>query len=76
MCEICRQMPCHPRCPNYDPSPWTVYKCAWCGEGILDGEEYIETNKGQIHYDCVSEMTTRELLKELDVEVETASLDI
>lgn len=42
MCEICRQNPCHPRCPNA-PEPTPVYECEWCKEPILDGEEYLDT---------------------------------
>lgn len=72
MCMICRQTPCPPRCPNFDPAPWTVYTCEECREGILDGEEYIETTTGYIHKDCAEGMTLTELCKALGVEIRTA----
>lgn len=72
MCSICRQNPCHPRCPNYDPAVDTVYTCEECGEGILDGEEYIETMTGYLHTDCASGMTLSELTKALGVDIQIA----
>lgn len=47
MCEICRQIPCHSRCPNYVPLKTTHY-CSICGDGIYDGEDYIENQDGNI----------------------------
>lgn len=53
MCSICNHIPCHSRCPNYKP-PKADYYCSVCGEGILDGEKYIENlNNEYIHYDCI-----------------------
>ena len=52
MCEICGHMNCHSRCPNYIP-PKAIHYCSICGEGIYDGEEYIENDDGEYaHYDC------------------------
>ena len=68
MCEFCRQIPCHPRCPNADEPKFDHY-CPICGNGIYEGEEYIENDDGEcIHYDCP---TTRELVKFLGYEVQT-----
>lgn len=67
MCSICRQSPCHPRCPNYAP-PKASHYCSFCGEGILDGEEYIENIDGEYrHYDCFN--STRALVEWLGCEV-------
>ena len=61
MCEICRQNPCHSRCPNYTPSK-AIHYCSICGVGIFDGEEYIENQDGEHrHYDCLLGM--RELVE-------------
>lgn len=52
LCSICRQNPCHPRCPNHIPLKATHY-CSICGDGIYEGEEYIENLDGEYrHYDC------------------------
>ena len=68
MCEICRNYPCHPRCPNYIP-PKASHYCSICNEGIFNGEEYIENDDGEyIHYDCP---TARQLAKFLGYEIKT-----
>lgn len=72
MCMICRQTLCHPRCPNFDPTPYEVYKCEECDEAIMDGEEYIETITGYVHTECAEGMTLPELCKALGVDVHTA----
>lgn len=53
MCEICRQFPCHPRCPNYStPQPRII--CCYCDEGIYQGERYLDNEQGEyIHEDCI-----------------------
>ena len=50
-CEYCGQLlGHHPRCPLYKPIKSTLY-CSSCGEGIRDGEEYIENADGEcIHW--------------------------
>ena len=70
MCDICRRVIGHDsRCPNYIPSRTNHY-CVSCGEGIYDGEEYIENLDGEYrHYDCFH--GTRELLEWLGYKVKT-----
>ena len=34
MCDVCRQSPCDPRCPNA-PEPEAVYKCRNCGRRLI-----------------------------------------
>ena len=72
ICSVCRQTPCHPRCPNYDPKQDAVYVCSDCGEYILEGEEYIETLAGPIHADCAEGMILSELLTLLGERILTA----
>ena len=37
MCEECRCLPCHPRCPNA-PEPRAVYVCSGCSQDIYEGD--------------------------------------
>lgn len=69
MCEICRQHPCHPRCPNYEP-PKTSYYCSICDEGIYDWEEYVENdNYEYAHLECVD--TVREFANFMKIDIQT-----
>lgn len=69
ICEICRQIPCHPSCPNYVP-PQATHHCSICKEGIYEGEEYIENDLGRYaHMDCF--YGTRDLLEWLECEIKT-----
>ena len=56
MCEICRKTPCHPRCPNA-PEPKPVERCCLCGEGICEGDEYLNTKDGCECKDCKKKKT-------------------
>ena len=69
MCSICKQYPCHPRCPNYIP-PKASHCCYICNEEIYGGEEYIENDDGEYaHWDCVD--YGRDLAKFLGYEIKT-----
>ena len=69
MCRECRQTPCHPSCPNYQ-KPIRQLFCSKCREEILDGEEYIENDDGDIrHYECFN--YHRELANWLGYDVKT-----
>lgn len=73
ICDLCRQNPCHVRCPNYTPPKATHY-CSICGEGIYDGEEYIENDYGDYrHYECFYGM--RDLLEWLGYKIKTMEDD-
>ena len=68
MCQLCNSYPCDSRCPNHIPK--ATYYCSSCGEGIRDGEEYIEYADGEcIHWDCFRSM--RDLLEFLGYEILT-----
>mgnify|MGYP002424049693 FL=1 len=73
MCEICGRMIDHdPRCPNYIPRKASHY-CSSCGNGIYDGEEYIENLDGEYrHYECFHGM--RDLLEWLGFEIKMMEL--
>ena len=68
-CEYChRDCDHHPRCP-LAPEPKSYGKCEACGEGIYEGEEYIENDNGKyIHLDCPSALY---MAKFLGYEVKT-----
>lgn len=57
MCEICRQYPCHPRCPNA-PEPKPAAYCRLCNEPLYVGDEHFEG----ICKECLDDMTTSEWL--------------
>ncbi len=69
-CDICGRTIGHDsRCPNYSPKKATNY-CSSCGNGIYDGEEYIENSDGECwHYDCIHGI--RGLLEWLGCEIKT-----
>ena len=48
-CHHCGQSPHSARCPSYVDKP--VYVCDNCGEGIFDGEVYLEV-AGTILCEC------------------------
>lgn len=71
MCAICHQSPCDCRCPNA-PEPAALYTCAECGEGILQGDEYVEENGKKYHIDCLDGMNIKGVLKVFGIDVKTA----
>ena len=69
MCQLCRSYPCNFRCPNY-VSPKATNYCSICNEGIYDGEEYIENDRGKYaHWECFDR--DRDLVKWLGYEIKT-----
>lgn len=74
MCNLCFCNPCSRRCPNYIP-PNPSHYCSICGEGIHEGEEYIENDDGEFrHFECFFGL--RELLEWLGHEVKTMEDEI
>lgn len=69
-CEYCRGIYEHDaRCPLYK-EPKHVHCCSACGQGILDGEEYIVNDDGEYrHYECFYGM--KDLLEWLGYEIKT-----
>jgi len=56
MCDICRQSPCHPRCPN-TPGLIPVFICSGCGEDIYEGEDVYHLLGEQYCERCIEEST-------------------
>ena len=68
MCQLCNSYPCDSRCPNHIPK--ATHYCSSCGEGIRDGEEYIENEDAEcIHSECFTSM--KDLLEFLGYEILT-----
>lgn len=64
MCSICgRHDATHDyRCPYYSP-PRPKYLCCYCGEGIYQGERYLDNEQGEyIHEDCVGCLGTDQII--------------
>ncbi len=75
MCSVCRQYPCHSRCPNYTP-PQTIHFCSVCNNGIYDGEEYIVNPDGEhAHYDCLTDLSYRAMIEWLGGEIRNMEED-
>lgn len=45
MCEICRSVPCNPRCPNA-ADPKTRGVCVNCHEGLREDDTYFSDADG------------------------------
>lgn len=71
MCMVCRQSPCHSRCPNA-PEPVAKYECCECYEGIYEGDKYFDGPEGYICENCLDDKTAREVLELLDEQLKIA----
>ena len=69
-CNYClRDYGHNPRCPLYKDKK-SYYYCSICGDGILEGEEYIENDCGEYaHWECVD--YGRDLARFLGYEIKT-----
>ena len=69
-CNYClRDYGHNSRCPLYKDKK-SYYYCSICGDGILEGEEYIENENGEYrHWECFDGM--RDLLEWLGYEIKT-----
>ena len=74
MCDICRQSPCHPQCPNA-PDPPTVYVCKSCGDPIVVGDEYYEFDGDYYHEECFEDNATAILVEQCGATRGTAEED-
>lgn len=72
MCMICRQNPCHPRCPNA-PEPEPIMRCIECGDGIYADDKSYDAGHGSICKECMDEKSTSEILELLGDEFSVAS---
>ena len=69
-CNYClRDYGHNPRCPLYKENKSSHY-CSVCGDGILEGEEYIKNDCGEYaHWECVD--YGRDLSRFLGYEIKT-----
>ena len=69
-CKYClRDYEHDPRCPLYKDKK-SYHHCSICGDGILEGEEYIENDCGEYaHWECVD--YGRDLARFLGYEIKT-----
>lgn len=65
-CEYCMDCNCSSVCPNKD-EPLYEYTCVNCKEPVYQGKEYLDTLKGYICKECISDMSSLEVLNYLDV---------
>lgn len=72
MCEICRQVPCHPRCPNA-PEPKAVHECDRCGCGIYEGDKFFDGSEEYICKDCIENMSATEFMEIIGEKLKSAS---
>ena len=66
MCMLCRQQPCVDRCPNCETEK-EIMRCAGCGSGIYEREEYIVLHARTFHVECVSELDVVDVLKSFGI---------
>ena len=57
MCYECRQIPCHPRCPNAGEPPIVCY-CDTCGDVIRDGDVMFVIDNYRFCEDCIEDSRT------------------
>ena len=73
MCSICNSTPCLRGCPNRMPSSEEIFDtCIACEESILEGQQYINTEKGYMHWECFLELGIYEQVDLLGGSIYTA----
>jgi hypothetical protein len=50
----------------------TIFTCDKCGNGICEGDEYVDIDGEHYHIDCLTEMSIREVVKLFGYRVEEA----
>lgn len=71
MCSICGHNPCLPGCPNA-PEPKAVHRCSECGDGIYEGDRYLEVGGDFYCEYCLDDMSKETLLDICGYEMKTA----
>ena len=74
MCSVCCMSPCHPRCPNAD-EPKAIYKCSFCEESIVEGDEYYELDGEYYHDECFEDNALEFIIEKLGVTKRTAEVE-
>lgn len=75
MCAVCRQYPCHSRCPNA-PEPEPIKICCQCEGGLFEGEKYFKSPDGPICEECLHDMNGTDLLEMLGETMKTVESEV
>lgn len=71
MCYICGSAPHDVRCPFYSDA--SLDKCSVCGNGIYKGQKYFDFKNERIHYHCIKDLSSMEILDVLEIQPKTNS---
>ena len=71
MCDICHHSPCLHGCPN-EPDAEAVYTCSFCGEDIVEGDEYVEFDHEYYHENCFDDAAPNILIDNEDASIHHA----
>lgn len=74
MCSVCHKIPCDSRCPNA-PDPVAVYTCKYCGEDIVEGDEYVMIDDDYYHDECFMDCAAGILLEQFGAVKGVAEVD-
>ena len=69
MCDVCRQYPCPPQCPDYTDTRQAVGICSVCGCEVLTCDGLFRIGDEVIHADCVQRFTPEEVFDLLEISV-------
>lgn len=71
ICPYCFSNPHISGCPNA-PKPKHIYTCKCCGEGIVEGEEFVRIDGEFYHLECLEDVGVKECLELVGVDTEVA----
>ncbi len=71
MCENCYLSICSSRCPNAR-EPKAIYTCAYCGDGIVPGDETVGLDGEYYHRECFMDNAANILLRDFGAVLFTA----
>lgn len=73
MCEICRQSPCHVRCPNSSAECKPVEVCDNCKAKIYAGDKYFDEGAVLCEH-CVDNMEIGEFISLAEIDFDLSDL--
>ena len=71
MCYLCNEAPCHMACPHFVDS--SLQDCAECGSYICEGDKFYDLNGYKYHRECISMLTSTDILEILEIEPQVVS---
>ncbi len=69
MCYLCKEAPCDVNCPSFVDS--SLEECAECGAYVSEGQEFYDLNGYKYHKECISMLTSTDILDVLEVKPRT-----